>query len=324
MEDILERYSFSGHESFPFRFAWLSKGVQGALDRADLFTCEDAPTLLGVGKNMVKAIRHWCLALALIEPEGKTGQVRVTELGKRLFAADGWDPYLEDVGTLWLLHWLLVRTAGRASTWHLAFTRWNATSFTREQLVSWLDDIVRDSPGVRATPNSLQRDVDVFVRTYTPSHPTRDVSLEDTFDCPLVELGLLQEVEPRLFRFTRSSRPSLPPEIFTFALLDYWQQRFPHQRTLSFEAIFVGPGSPGQAFKLSESALAERLESLPAWSDLSYDETAGTRVVLRNGDPGTIGVEWPMEALRQYYGQHRDLASASPQSVESSRSTMDD
>lgn len=323
MAHLMERYSFSGHESFPFRFAWLSKGVQGALLRADLFTRDDAPTFLGVGKNMVNAIRHWCLALALIEPEGKAGRVRVTDLGKQLFAADGWDPYLEDVGTLWLLHWLLVRTAARASTWHLAFTRWNTPSFTRELLISWLVDIVRETRIVRATPNSLRRDVDVFVRTYTPAHPTREFSLEDTFDCPLVELGLLQEVEPRLFRFTRSSRPSLPRAIFTFALLDYWQQRFPHQRALSFETIRVGPGSPGEAFKLSESALAERLENLPPWSGLNHDETAGTRVVLRSGHSGSAWGPWPMEALHHYYGYLRDHRCVGLDEVGRNRSTTD-
>jgi hypothetical protein len=273
------------------------------LDDPELFTRDEAPVVLGVGKNMVSSIRHWCLTLTMIEAEGRTGRVHATALGERLFGTEGWDSYLEDIGTLWLLHWLLVSRVERASTWHLAFTRWNASTFTRDQLVSWLLDLVRESPGTRATPSSLRRDVDVFVRTYTPAHPTRDLSLEDTFDCPLVELGLLQEVESRLFLFTRGSRPSLPPEIFTFALLDYWQHRFRQQRTLSFETIQTGPGSPGSAFKLTESALAERLETLPAWTGLNYDETAGTRVVLRTGDADAGGAILPIDSLARYFGR---------------------
>jgi hypothetical protein len=300
-ESVLERYSFSGHESFPLRYAWLSKGVQGVLSRADLFTVGDAPVLLGVGKNMVSSIRHWCLALGMIEVEG--GTAHATKLGTRLFAPEGWDPFLEDIGTLWLLHWLLVRGGDRASTWHLAFTRWNASAFAREELAVWLMDIARESTATRATPSSLRRDVDVFVRSYTPAHPTRDLSLEDTFDCPLVELGLIQEVEPRLFVFTRGSRPSLPVEIFVYALLNYWHQRFPQQQTLSFEAIQTGAGSPGSAFKLTENALAERLETLPAWTGLSYDETAGTRVVLRTDTGGVGPLCSPMDALQRYYGR---------------------
>jgi hypothetical protein len=309
---VLERYSFSGHESFPLRYAWLSKGVLGILSRADLFTLGDAPVLLGVGKNMVSSIRHWCLALGMIEVEGRTGAAHATDLGTRFFAPDGWDPFLEDIGTLWLLHWLLARGGERASTWYLAFTQWNTSAFTREELTSWLMDVVRESATTRATPSSLRRDVDVFVRSYTQAHPTRDLSLEDTFDCPLVELGLIQEVEPRLFVFTRGSRPSLPDEIFAFALLDFWDRRFTQQRTLSFEAVQVGPGCPGSAFKLTEQALAERLETLPAWTGLSYDETAGTRVLLRMDSGGALPLRSPMDALQQYYGRDHSGIQQAP------------
>jgi hypothetical protein len=306
-ESVLERYSFSGHESFPLRFAWLPKGIQGVTHDPEIFTREDAPVTLGVGKNMVASIRHWCLTLNMIEPEGRSGKVKTTSLGHQLFDSDGWDPYLEDIGTLWLLHWLLARQTQRASTWHLAFTQWNATSFTREHLVEWLAEFVRESKTARATLGSLRRDVDVFVRTYVASHATRDLSLEDTFDSPLVELGLIREVEARHYVFTRGSRPSLPTEIFAYALLDFWQHRFAHQRTLSFEAIHFGPGSPGSAFKLSENALAERLEGLPTWSGLTYDETAGTRVVLRQEERSGTHDLSPGVALRHYFGREVPL-----------------
>ena len=46
-EGALERYTFSGHESFPLRYAWLPKGVKGVTSRPDLFTRMDAPVLLG-------------------------------------------------------------------------------------------------------------------------------------------------------------------------------------------------------------------------------------------------------------------------------------
>jgi hypothetical protein len=87
----------------------------------------------------------------MISVENRTGQAKVTRLGERLFALDGWDPYLEDIATLWLLHWLLARGGDRASTWHLAFTRWNVNTFTREDLATWLEAFARDSAITRAT-----------------------------------------------------------------------------------------------------------------------------------------------------------------------------
>jgi len=51
--------SFSGHEAFLFRYAWLKKGVDAARTDPEVFSKEEeAMTLLGVGKNMVRSIRH--------------------------------------------------------------------------------------------------------------------------------------------------------------------------------------------------------------------------------------------------------------------------
>lgn len=302
------KYSFTGHESFPFRFTWLAKGVRAAASNPAIFVSGDAPVTLGVGKNMVQSIRHWCLALNLIKSDGRTGHCEVTELGKQLTGPDGWDPYLEDVGTLWLLHWLLARGGERASTWYLAFTRFSASVFSRDQLAGWIHDLVRDVPTVRATPVSLRRDVEVFVRCYVPVNPTRDLGREDTFDCPLVELGLIEEIERGLFRFVRGAQPSLPAEVLVYSLIDYWNSRFPGRHSISFEALQYGPGGPGAAFKLTESAMAERLEQLPEWTGFVYDETAGMRVLrwkgMGRGDP------WdgmPLEVLARYYAGQSEV-----------------
>lgn len=298
ISDERQQLSFSGHESFPLRYAWLPKGVQGLIEHPDLFGRQDATVLLGVGKNMVGSIRHWGLATSVLEAAlPRPNRLEVTHLGQSLFSPDGWDPFLEDIGTLWLIHWNLVSGREKASAWTLAFGKWNAATFTRDQLTDWLVDFVRRSPATRATPSSIRRDVEVFVRTYTVAGTSRELSSEDAFDCPLAELGLIREVEPRLFAFTRAARPSLPNEIFVYALLDYWQHHQPHLDTLSFEVLQTGLFSPGSAFRLSDNALAERLEALPSWTGLVYDETAGTRVVLRTA----TDVVAPMYALERYF-----------------------
>jgi Protein of unknown function (DUF4007) len=256
-------YSFSGHETFPFRYTWLPKGISSLREHPDLFTREDALVILGVGKNMVRSIRHWCTATGVIERVNRKGLGTVTDLGLSLFGDRGWDPFLEDPGTLWLLHWRLVSRLNPASTWHLAFTRWNADRFGRDELVDWLLGFARGVSGAPPTRASLRRDVDVFIRTYVPAQAKRERPLEDTFDCPLVELGLLEEIERGLYRFARGPKTTLPDGIFASALIDYWLLRTPNEQSLSFETILHGLGSPGGAFKLSENALAERLERLP-------------------------------------------------------------
>ena len=79
--------NFSGHETFPFRYTWLPKGIQAILKDEHIFQRDDAMAQLGVGKNMVSAIRYWCRVLGLTN---KDDNDRVTELGiRRLIFADG-------------------------------------------------------------------------------------------------------------------------------------------------------------------------------------------------------------------------------------------
>src|SRR5689334_14834769 len=121
----VQGHVFSGHESFPLRFTWLIKAVR-ACEREqerDLFSRPDAVVLLGVGKNMVRSIRSWGLSTGMLEPEeavGRSTRLRPTALGSMLFGEQGLDPYMEDPGTTWLIHWALASTP-RMFTWYWAF-----------------------------------------------------------------------------------------------------------------------------------------------------------------------------------------------------------
>ena len=79
------------------------------------FNAPDAVVHLGVGKNMVSGIRFWLKAFGLTDNDAPT------ELAHLIFADDnGFDRFLEDTNTLWLLHYSLVSTR-IASLYHLLF-----------------------------------------------------------------------------------------------------------------------------------------------------------------------------------------------------------
>ena len=88
-----------------------------------------------MGKNMVRAIRFWGTAAKLIEEQSgfAAGAVRPTwfglRLGYRLFGEEGWDPYMEEPATLWLLHWLLLASPCHLPVWWLAFNEFHAVEF---------------------------------------------------------------------------------------------------------------------------------------------------------------------------------------------------
>lgn len=91
------------------------------------FNQPSAIVSLGVGKNMVQSIRHWGVATGVLEEMGR-GEVAVAVVGQRLLSE--WDVYLEDAGSLWLLHWLLINRPDKAAAWHFAFFRWTRQEFS--------------------------------------------------------------------------------------------------------------------------------------------------------------------------------------------------
>src|SRR3954464_9810745 len=134
-------FTFPGHETFSFRYPWLKKGFDAVRAAGSVFQDEDAITILGVGKNMVRSIRHWCLAADLIEEDRQEGEkrssvLRPTEFGTWVFDEHGLDPYLEDPATLWLLHWQIASNTRRATTWYWTFSHFNEPEFTVDQLSS--------------------------------------------------------------------------------------------------------------------------------------------------------------------------------------------
>ena len=83
------KYRFAGHQTFAFRYGWLEKGVRGVHECPTLFFEDDALVRLGVGKNMVSSIRHWCNVTQLIEfdPDAKapnSRHLRPSEIGRQL------------------------------------------------------------------------------------------------------------------------------------------------------------------------------------------------------------------------------------------------
>ena len=297
--------SFSGHETFPFRYTWLKKGID-AVDKVKgkptIFADDSATITLGVGKNMVRSIHHWCQAAGLIEGDGVDSDNRrrfvPTKLGDKIFDDDGFDPYLEDAATLWLIHWQLAKNDRLATTWFWAFSIFGQNEFRRKTFSSELINWTKKSTWNRISENSIKRDVDCFLRTYTPSRLTKTTIMEDTFDCPLVELDLISDSsDGSIYRFHRGPKPSLPTEIFAAALSEFWNTHFSENNTLTFRDIAYSEKSPGRTFLLDENTLAEyldKLESLTAGA-LRYDETAGIKQVHRNRKI------YRMELLNQYY-----------------------
>ncbi len=297
-----------GHEKFVFRHGWLKKGIDAAAIDPTIFINDDALVTLGVGKNMVRSIRHWCLATGLLEDVrvGSQHHVRVTHLGGLLMSDNGWDPYLEDTGTLWLLHWQLVSNLTRGFTWHLAFSAYYEAEFTKKQLAAFVARQL-DQRGVDSTPGLIENDVDCCLRSYARSARSRGGGYaEESFECPLTELDLLRfTAEDNVHRFNIGPKITLPTHVFGYALLTALPSLARNRQTVAVDDCIYQPGSPGQAFKLDENSVIEYLEELEGVTQgrLRLQETAGLRQLYFDGTAEAWRNGQAIELLERYYAR---------------------
>jgi len=287
---------FARHETFHPRFGWLRKAVTESAKSGNVFTDGEATVKLGVGKNMVNAIRYWGLAFKILELAANPDRPRVpliapSAFGLTLLGDDGWDPYLEDPASLWLLHWKLLGTPCQAPVWWVAFNDFTATQFSESQLTTHVLELAAAAGWPTVVEASVKKDVDCLLRTYTMRRLGRQ-SLDDILDCPFRELGLLEAAvgeEGRSWRFVVGEKPGLPDEIVAHAALDFAARTGEGARSISIARLAHDPGSPGAAFRLTETVLFDALSRAAKTSDsIRVAEPGGLRQLLFNHDPAKL------------------------------------
>lgn len=290
-----ERTAFGRHETFPLRFGWLTKGYQVLSQDPEVFEREDATVTLGVGKNMVSAIKYWLRATQI---EG-----RDSVLGRKIFSEDGWDPYLEDDATLWLLHWLLASNAADATAVFWFFNRFHKPEFTGDELRHALKTFAAEQLASRASETTLKHDAALLVRMYQPTAVSKSVPLEESLDSPFALLGLIRpQPGTRHHESKPEFRAHLPAAVFGYAVAEIFallgEPNLPVERLMRSDGILAAPGA---VFRLTEECLIAKLEELIAWWPGAFElrESAGIHQLYRLAAPA------PLEILQRHYGQNQ-------------------
>jgi Protein of unknown function (DUF4007) len=257
--------AFARHETFHPRYGWLKKGFDAAKADPTVFLNKDATTVLGVGKNMVRAIRYWCVAYKVLtevpsKENPRLNNVVPTTYGAQLLDDDGWDPYLEDPGSLWLLHWMLLRSPCRAPAWWAIFNSSHSPEFSDEALLEELRRFCDEQEWGDVVDNSLDKDVRCLLRMYGSVTRGRDLP-EDSVDSPFAELGLIRPVPgvAREWRINTGVKRDLPDDVVVYACLDYAEILGSDSRVFGVAGLARNDGSPGRAFALTEAALGDAL-----------------------------------------------------------------
>jgi hypothetical protein len=287
---IMKKYTFSGHESFQCRQLWLKKGYE-YIKSGKSFNDEDAVVVLGVGKNMVASIKFWMKAFNLIEQNDK-----LTSFATKLLSDDGYDPYLEDEASLWLLHYQLIKN-GISSTYSLVFNelRREKIEFTRDNFISFIKRKAETEKSVPFNEKTLTEDFSVMSKMYLRSdYQAKDK--EDSFSGLLTELDLLKTYhkgKEDFYVIENSERPEIPDEVILYAIIDSSNTDL----SININSIEYDYNSVGSIFALNRSGLIHKIENLVSKNSyIIYNDQAGIKELQFKKKPTAISV------LDKYYG----------------------
>ena len=220
------RYSFSGHESFQCKSLWLKKGYDYLL-AGGKFNDADSVVKLGVGKNMVASIRFWLRAFSL------TTMDELTSLAKYIFDdVNGRDKFTEDINTLWILHYLLVKS-GNASIYNLLFLEYQREKkeFSKSELQTFIKRkcSVPEQKNVY-NENTVKKDIGVLLKNYIA--PTDLKTIED-FSALLLDLNLINRIEADRYVFRQVKNTDISAEVLLYAMIDFSNK----DKTLSLDKL---------------------------------------------------------------------------------------
>lgn len=279
----VKRPIFSGHETFPMRYGWLKKSYD-ALKNAeehgenakDVFSANEAIAQFGVGKNMVGSMRHWCNVSGLVDDN------LLTDFAKEIFDDNGFDPFLENPMTLWILHYTLA-TNPQLVTYYWYFNINNSLNLDRKTLQNEVVNYCTKEGYVIPSVTTLKRDVECIIRLYMYR---ASQNTDNAVESPLTELSLIVPIHKQgFFASNRGAKPTLPAVLFWAAVFQCWQARYENQKTLSLSVLAYEALSPGRVFLLDENSIVDYIYKT---SDLfkgqvEWSETAGLRQLELKG-----------------------------------------
>lgn len=275
--------TFSGHDTFHCRLFWLKKGFD-YVNSGESFK-DDSGIELGVGRNMVNSIKFWMKSFDVL-----TENDQINPLYNHLFDNNSWDPYLENEGTLLLLHYELC-SRNHSSIYNLIFQHFRKIKpeFTRKNFVSYVKDL--DSS---QNTKTLEKDFSVFLRMYGAS---KDSHIEDGYSGLFTELELLNIVgetlnKEKLYRLENKNQKDIPIEIILYCILSNDE----YGKSISFKSLYSSSKGVGNIFCFDKDILEEKLIAITNEFDgITYQSEAGIKELQINDEVQ------PLTILQRYY-----------------------
>lgn len=276
------KIKLQGHEKFALREGWLNKGLLILPDNADAFTRKDATDLFGIGSNMVKSLRYWMRALGLTNITG----TELSDVGKIIAK---YDPYLEKIFSLWIMHSHIAKNKEDATTWFMFFNECDADDLEKVEIESiLLRQVKKYAAGTSFSEKSLSNDVDVLLNMYSKNK--EKVDPEDKSISPFSQLELLKKNDGRYIK-KHPNKMHFPDEVVLYELAI----RMIGKEGISIEDILFKENGLVKVFNMTAVMANDYFDRLDAAGYIRVDRTAGLDMIYPTRD-----LE-PLKVIEDYY-----------------------
>lgn len=292
----LKKVKLKGNESFNFREGWLRKGMRCVEIDETLFSRDDVMEQLGVGSKMVKSIRYWLQATGLCEEQYRnSGRARAQVITENFGEiVKRFDPYFDDIFTLFLLHYRIVSNPALCMPWHIFFNEYDGQDFTKENMIDVCKELLikKMDEGCSFSEKSFEDDCSSIVRMYVNAGTIEDP--EESLACPLSGLGLLQRSSRNKNAYSKAmpTRDALDKLAVLYVITSNLSA---DKNSVSIDDLLNAPNNVGRVFNLSRVAINDYLDQLRIAGYLTINRTAGLDMIY------VEAMMTPQDIMAEYY-----------------------
>lgn len=231
------------------------------------FNDSDAVVRLGVGKNMVASIKYWMKVFGMTDNQG-----RLSDLSNYLLDTKvGKDPFIEDIGTLWILHFNIVcNLEATLYNWLFIGLQKERRDFDKDNVVSYVKRRLTEAGKQNLfNQNTVKKDIGVLLQSYVL--PRKPKAFDD-YTALLIDLDLIRtDSDGKYYMFNQEGKRQIPWQVFLYAIIKAKGK----DNSVDYDIL----QEVGLVFCMSDMEVIEMCKEIETRlpNDIRYSDTAGIR-----------------------------------------------
>lgn len=233
-------YKIQVLNGFKLYFDQISNVFKSRYELDDKISVDDLMKTTGLNRRKTRLLLNFLSDIGF----AKKIVLSKTELGNVIYAND---PYIEDDGTLWLMHYLSGINE-HLIIWNRFFNElYSKDSFYVNDVVKLYDDL-KDSVSEYTFKHHIRKELSVLLDAYTNQR--------------LSKLDILEKNKDEKGRYIVVKNQDVPDLIFLACCIKFRDKYFKGATALEIKDICYSENSPGRIFLLSEDTIRNKLEKL--------------------------------------------------------------